>query len=254
VPLSLRTGSCCLQGNYRQDNEDRVAVVEWPDAVVCVVADGMGGPPLGRQASEQVIASLLANLDKPSRDQSAGNDGAVRTALYRAQDDVRLLQTQTGRRAGSSVVLLLWIRGAECVLVGHVGDTRAYHLSAQGTKALTVVHDVRQALIAAGTITQEQADQGIWRNVLYKFLGADVPDLAPDLVRVSISAGDRFMLCSNGLWGVVRDEQLAAILTQMLDAQVCADDLAQLALTQGSRDNVSCVVVNVVETVVSSAP
>jgi protein phosphatase len=142
--------------------------------------------------------------------------------------------------------VLLLPRGADRVHVAYSGDSRCYHLSRRGLKHLTP--DVFERLLVAGTFTEEQARRGRGRFIVQ--LGIpDVPDDHLVAVRVAaITPGDRFLLCSDGLSGNATDEQLAALLRAEPDAQRCAEALCQLALGQWSRDNVSCVVADVVET------
>lgn len=207
MPLCLRAGCCSQQGPYRQDNEDHAAVARWADAVVCVVADGMGGAGAGRLASERAVATLLANLDKPGHDRAgAGIEAALRTAFARANDAV-LAAHVPGQRGGSTATLSLWLRGADRVHVAHVGDTRAYHLSDRRLTVLTEIHDVRNALVRNGTLTPEQARTYSIRNVLYRDLGSpDVYDLEPaDLTDVPIRPGDRFLLCCDGVYNLLDD-------------------------------------------------
>src|SRR5262249_37389636 len=104
MSLHLRAGCCSLQGQ-RSNNEDHVAVAEWPDAVVCVVADGMGGQDAGRQASEAAVAALLAILDKPARDRwDAAVADLLRRAFAQAHERIRQLrhQLQTSYHACST--------------------------------------------------------------------------------------------------------------------------------------------------------
>jgi serine/threonine protein phosphatase PrpC len=246
VPLSLRTGSCCLQGNYRSDNEDRVGVAEWPDAVVCVVADGMGGPPLGRLVSETAVTTLLANLDKPSRDRAGALEGALRQAFTLANLAALAEQVIPGR-GGTTATLLFWSRGADQAHVAHVGDSFAFRITNDAAVPLTTVHDIASALVAAGTISLEDAGRIRWSGPrLYRYLG--MQDGAGEVVDLSVApclAGDRFVLATDGLTNHVTGDEMAAFLKDWPDAQQCADHLGQLALSRGSRDNVSCVVVNV---------
>jgi protein phosphatase len=248
MPLRLRAGCCSLQGPYREDNEDHVAIAEWPDAIVCVVADGMGGANAGRLASERGVAVLLTNLDKAGRDRPAGAgvEGALREAFTRANQAVLAMHEPGARAAGSTATLLVWLRGAERVHVAHVGDTRAYHLSGGRLTLLTQDHDVRTALVRNGTLTPEQARTHKIRNVLYRYLGsAEVYEHDPaDLVTVPIQAGDRFLLCCDGVYNLIDDAGLATILSDPAAPRRCAEALCQRAIDANSRDNVSAVVID----------
>jgi len=250
MSLHLRAGSCSLQGR-RSDNEDHVAVAEWPDAVVCVVADGMGGQALGRQASEAAVAALLEHLDKPARDRwDVAVADLLRRAFAQAHERIRQVrqELQTSYHACSTATLLFWLRGDEQVHLASFGDSLAFRCSAAGAERFPPREGViAAALVAAGTITPEQAaPRRGWVTPLFRLLGADV-EPNPDLRVVPLRRGDRFVLCSDGLTATVSDDQLLAFMKDRPDAQACAEGLARLAIEQGSKDNVSCIVVNVIE-------
>jgi protein phosphatase len=112
---------------------------------------------------------------------------------------------------------------------------------------LTVDHSIAQALVEAKTISATEARTHRYRNVLWKYLGSNEVGEGPEVKVVQLQTGDRFLLCTDGLSGVVSDEQLARYIREHSDVQECADGLGQLALDAGSRDNVSCIVIEVVE-------
>src|SRR5262245_35555588 len=115
MPLALRIGHCTLQGGYREENEDAVAAGEYPEQVVCLVADGMGGQGLGALAAQRAVATVLAELDKPARDRAgcATVEDALRHAFARANEEVLALPTPPGARGGSCLVVALWRRGTD---------------------------------------------------------------------------------------------------------------------------------------------
>jgi protein phosphatase len=253
MPLRLRAGCCSEQGRYRSNNEDQAVVADWPDAVVCVVADGTGGSDVGRMASERAVAGLLANLDKPARDRADGMtiEGVLRAAFARANDDVLAIQQAQqppARRGSSTAALLYWRRGEDRVHVAHVGDVRAYHLSGQSLRMLTVIHNIAQALVEAGTISPEQARTVRRNNTLVPFLGLEPPhDRPPDVWAWPIAAGDRFLLCCDGVYAFLEDDAVIALLREDAGPRRRAERLCRVAMDRGSRDNVSCVVVDVIE-------
>jgi protein phosphatase len=245
MPRTLRTGSCSLQG-LRSDNEDAVAVDEFSDLVLCQVADGMGGGGLGAQASQLVVATLAAEVDKPARDRNGCTDmgAALRCAIARAHDAVLALHQQGGR-AASTVTVALWLRGTEVLHIAHVGDSSAWLVRGQWIERLTRVHDAIQLLADAEGISYEEMQQRVvCGRVLVRILGSAEPAAAePDLRIVPVHAGDRVLLCTDGLSTVVADQHLLAALPTHRDVQACADALCRLALDHGSRDDVSCVVI-----------
>jgi protein phosphatase len=111
-----------------------------------------------------------------------------------------------------------------------------------------VDHSLAQALVEAKTISAAEAKEHRFKNVLWKYLGSKEVGDGPDVGVVQIQANDRLLLCTDGLTGVVSDDQVLNYVMQQTDMQTCAEGLGQLALDSGSRDNVSCIVIEVVET------
>ena len=97
----------------------------------------------------------------------------------------------------------------------------------------------------AKTITAAEAREHKFRNVLWKYLGSKEVGEGPDVPAIPVQPGDRFLLCTDGLHGVVSDEKLLQFIMSQTDMQACADGLGQLALDSGSRDNVSCITIEV---------
>ena len=123
-------------------------------------------------------------------------------------------------------------------IASNLSDTRAAFDSTQRTMTTTTTEN---------TALKEIFDEHRFRNVLWKYLGSKEVGEGPEVAAVQVQAGDRFLLCTDGLTGVVPDDQLASEISSATDMQQCAERLGQIALEQGSRDNVSCVVFEVVE-------
>jgi protein phosphatase len=250
MAFTLSVGKCSLLGNYRENNEDAVDVKLYPDLTVAVVADGMGGQAAGEVASQRAVQIIPQELRKHLTPQ-LGPDAvkaAIRRAIVHANDQILAMGAldKDMKNMGTTVVLAVWRKGPELYIAG-VGDSRAYHLRKGRIQQLTVDHSLAQALVEAGTISAAEAKDHRFRNVLWKYLGSKEVGDGPAVAAVPIQAGDRFLLCTDGLSGVVPDDQLAAYLADHADPQAAADGLGQLALDQGSRDNVSCVVIEVGE-------
>jgi protein phosphatase len=148
---------------------------------------------------------------------------------------------------GTTIVLALWRKGSPVMFVTGMGDSRVYLVRGGKIEQLTVDHSIAQALVEAKTISAAEARVHRYRNVLWKYLGSAEVGEGPEVKAVQLQAGDRFLLCTDGLSGVVSDEQLLSFVTEHPDAQQCAEGLGQLALDQGSRDNVSVIVIEVNE-------
>src|SRR5262249_47747434 len=150
------------------------------------------------------------------------------------------------RNMGTTVVMAVWRKGPEIYITG-VGDSRAYLIRKNQIEQLTVDHSLAQALVEAKTISPSEAKDHRFKNVLWKYLGTKEVGDGPEVKSVPIQVGDRFLLCTDGLTGPVEDDRLLSSVRENPDVQKCADALGQLALDSGSRDNVSCIVLEVVD-------
>lgn len=251
MALSLNIGKSTNLGNYRENNEDSVEVKTFPDSglSVSVVADGMGGQAAGEIASKRAVEIIPRELRKTLT--TAVNAEAAKVMLRRSivqanEEIIAMGQLDKEmKNMGTTVVTAVWRKGGEMYVTG-VGDSRVYLVRARSIKQLTVDHSLAQALVEAKTISAAEAKDHKFRNVLWKYLGSKEVGEGPDVVVVPIQPGDRFLLCTDGLHGVVADDKILQFILGQPDAQACADGLVQLALESGSRDNVSCVVIDVV--------
>jgi protein phosphatase len=252
MALSLNIGKCTLLGNYRENNEDAIEVKPFPDMTICIVADGMGGQAAGEIASKRAIEVVPRELRKnltPSTTVEQTRE-VIRKAVLQANEEILTIAAldRDLKNMGTTIVLALWRRGHE-MHVSNLGDSRAYLIRDGQIAQLTVDHSLAQALVENKTISQEEAKGHRFRNYLWKYLGCKEKDMGegPDIKVVPIQAGDRLLLCSDGMTGPVPDEQILDFVVNHPDVQQCADGLGQLALDMGSRDNVSCIVIDVVE-------
>jgi protein phosphatase len=250
MALALNIGKCTLLGNYRENNEDAIDVKQFPELTLCLVADGMGGQAAGEIASKRATEVIPRELKKNLGQAQSANDikKITRQAVVQANDEIISMGAldKDLRNMGTTVVLALWRKNAEIYITG-VGDSRAYLIRGQAIEQLTVDHSLAQALVEAKTISPEEARGHRFRNVLWKYLGTKEVGEGPEVKAMPIQAGDRFLLCTDGLSGAVSDDQILSCMQQYSDVQKCADALGQLALDSGSRDNVSCIVIEVAE-------
>jgi len=226
MALALNIGKCTLLGNYRENNEDSIDVKQFPDMTVCLVADGMGGQAAGEVASKRAIEIVPRELKK-------------HLSLAMGNEETKNM--------GTTIVLSLWRKGSSILYVTGLGDSRVYQIRGRKITQLTVDHSIAQALVEAGTISAEDAKTHRYKNVLWKYLGSQEVGEGPEVKVIPVQAGDRYLLCTDGLSGVVSDEQLLNFMKDRAEVQDCSDGLGQLALDQGSRDNISCIVIDVVE-------
>ena len=252
MALALNIGKCSLLGNYRENNEDAVDVKPFPDMTVCLVADGMGGQAYGevasKRATEVVPRELRKNLSAATNAEQT--HAVIRNAVLQANEEILSIAAldRDLKNMGTTVVLALWRRSDE-MFISNLGDSRAYLIRDGQIEQLTVDHSLAQALVENKTISADEAKGHRFRNYLWKYLGCKEKDMGegPDVRSVAIQAGDRFILCTDGVTGPVPDEQILQFSLSQPDVQQCADGLCQLALDLGSRDNVSSIVIDIVE-------
>jgi len=248
MALSLNIGKCTLLGNYRENNEDSIEVKLFPDLTVCIVADGMGGQAAGEIASKRAIEIIPSELRK-SLVSGVNSDNAkiaIRKAIVQANEQIMAMGAldKEMKNMGTTVVAAVWRKGPEIFITG-VGDSRGYLIRSKKIVQLTVDHSLAQALVEAKSISPAEARDHKFRNVLWKYLGSKEVGEGPDVPAIPIQSGDRFLLCTDGLHGVVSDDKLLQFILTQNDMQACADGLGQLALDSGSRDNVSCIMIEV---------
>ncbi|MFT4124066.1 MAG: protein phosphatase 2C domain-containing protein [Microbacteriaceae bacterium] len=236
--LAFEVGAATDIGLHRAVNEDAL-IAEFP---VFAVADGMGGHEAGDRASAAVVGALGALVGRRHPDAED-----VRATIETAHARVRGIVTSTDRGAGSTVAGLTVLEPEgqhPHWLVFHIGDSRVYRMRAGALEQLTVDHSLGQQLIDAGLLAPEELPGYRGRNVITRAVGADDSD--PDLLTLPIAAGDRMLLCSDGLTREVPDPAIAEQLAGRRPPQQTAEALVGLALAAGGHDNVTVLVVDVV--------
>ena len=254
IPLTwaVRTDA----GLRRSSNEDSFS--SRPDLGLFIVADGMGGHVAGEVASRVAVESIAAFIEE-----TAGADrnrtwpfpfepdlsfeanrlkAAFRLANRRIAAEIADSQDLRGMATTASALL----RGPENACVAHIGDSRVYVLRADGTlKQLTEDHSWVEEQVRAGTLTPSAARQHPWRNVVTRALsGGEDPEV--DVVEITPKPGERYLLCSDGLFGVVPDEQIAELLG---DREAPLEDicgrLIDAANAAGGPDNITAMILQV---------
>lgn len=232
-------------GQIRSHNEDSVYLWAHEGVSLAVVADGMGGAAAGEEASRIVIETVQVRLpmDFVLQNQATLSERDLRLTVQAANLNIiqHTIQHPTLKGMGTTVTLAL-VQGRD-VTVAHVGDSRAYHISPEGTiTQITSDHSFVQALLDAGHITEEQAETHPMGNVLYRALG-QTEDLEVDTYYMRMHLHDRLLLCSDGLTRHVRRHEIAQIASQFSDPYKIAKNLITLANMRGGEDNISVIVV-----------
>jgi serine/threonine protein phosphatase PrpC len=237
MTLSLRYAVRSDRGLVRGNNEDSV----YAGPRLLVIADGMGGHAAGEVASKLVVRSLeRLDEDRPVADLLAALRAAVEEANHDIADAIDSDSELDGM--GTTLTALRFV-GNQVGLV-HVGDSRAYLLRAEHLSQITHDDTYVQSLVDAGRLTPEEAAYHPRKSVILRALmGAEVD---PDVSIREARAGDRYLLCTDGLSDVVTAPTLLETLSEG-DPQECADRLVELALRGGGPDNVTCIVADVVD-------
>jgi PPM family protein phosphatase len=239
MPLVLRYAARSDVGLIREGNEDS----GYAGPALLLVADGMGGHAAGELASAIAVATV-ADLDIHPPDPSE-----ILSALADSIDDVGdgIAEVIGGdpelTGMGTTVTGIYWL--GERLAVVHVGDSRAYLLRAGDLTQITHDHTYVQTLVDAGRISEEEATIHPRRSLLMRALDGMNP-VEADLSLREARDGDRYMLCTDGLSGVVRNDEMAAILSGG-DPTGAVTRLVDLALERGAPDNVTVVVADVVD-------
>jgi protein phosphatase len=243
MALALRYAARSDVGQVRQGNEDS----GYAAPRLLIVADGMGGHAGGELASATAVATLAQIADA-----NLGQGEALTRlaeAVESAGSTIGLVVADSPELAGmgTTVTGLYWLAdgdGARIAIV-HVGDSRAYLLRDGDLSQITHDHTYVQTLVDAGRITEEEASTHPRRNLLMRALdGVQVAE--PDLSVREARLGDRYLLASDGLHGVVSGDEIARILGSR-EPTVCVTELVDLALSRGAPDNVTVVVAHVIE-------
>jgi protein phosphatase len=239
MSLSLRFAAGSHKGMIREGNEDS----GYAGPRLLAIADGMGGQAAGEVASSEVISTIVA-LD----DDVPGSDilTSLGTAVQRANDQLRMMVEEDPQLEGMGTTLtaLLWT-GQRLGLV-HVGDSRAYLLRDGVLTQITQDHTWVQRLVDEGRITEEEATTHPQRSLLMRALGSG-DHVEPDLSIREVRAGDRYLICSDGLSGVVSHQTMEDTLASYQGPQETVQNLIELALRGGGPDNITVIIADVLD-------
>ncbi|MCU1364950.1 MAG: putative serine/threonine protein phosphatase [Ilumatobacteraceae bacterium] len=239
----LRWGATTNPGRVRSENEDTFVA----EPMVFAVADGMGGHQAGEVASAlaaSIIRDRLAN-GSVNEDYAVAVVNEVNAAIHGA---ARVDATKSGMGTTLTALAVLNAQGdqPEQLVLLNVGDSRTYRFRLGRLQRVTVDHSYVQELVATGHITMEEARTHPRRNIVTRALGIE-PNVRTDMWTLPIVRGDRFVLCSDGLVDEVPDEEILDLVASIEDPQTLSQQLVDLANRHGGRDNVTVVVLDVLE-------
>jgi PPM family protein phosphatase len=232
--MKVAAGFATDIGRVRQGNEDSY-LAEPP---LYAVADGMGGHRGGEVASHLALDTLEAMFLR--------GEGTLTEQVKEANRAVFARSSEDRKVAGMGTTLTAAVVDGDGLHLAHVGDSRAYLLRAGSLRQLTEDHTLVNRMVKAGEITRAEAEVHPHRNVVTRSIGTE-PDVPVDEQSVALLEGDRILLCSDGLTGMVTEDQIQAILETTDDPQEAADRLIRAANRAGGIDNITTVVLDVQE-------
>lgn len=256
-PYRLQAAGMSDRGLKRGHNEDSLSVV--PDLGLFIVADGMGGHNAGEVASRQAIESMVDLVRRVSRKGSSElpaidqpglseNEQTLVAAVKIANRDVcnLALEHQEYSGMGTTLVAILLTPDGQTVSVAHVGDSRCYRLREGKLDQLTLDHSWVSEQLQKNIITEEEAKNHRWKNVITRALGNKL-DVEVDVQSCPLQPNDVFLLCSDGLSGMVEDGELEKALVDHPDLEECVQVLIRKANSAGGLDNISLIVLRFLE-------
>ncbi|MCL2889121.1 MAG: Stp1/IreP family PP2C-type Ser/Thr phosphatase [Eggerthellaceae bacterium] len=227
-------GSRTEIGSVRKDNEDSLIVT----GPLYAVADGMGGHAAGEIASEIAIRALVEHAPTNADAEALGQ------AVVEANRAVMQAVLEGRGEPGMGTTMTAAILEDEHLVIAHVGDSRAYLLHQGSLQQITRDHSLMADMIEAGQLTSLEARYHPKRSVITRALGSD-PRMQADLYEINIKAGDRLLLCTDGLSSMVSKELIEERLLNIVDPQLCADKLTTEAIAAGGYDNITVIVIDV---------
>ena len=241
-------------GMVRSHNEDSIGT----DAEIglAVLADGMGGYNAGEVASGIAVAMLSTEMKQalenhePLAIDSTGETLAekfVRENSAKANAAIYQTAKSQPQYAGMGTTLVVALFFDNRMTVGHIGDSRLYRLRGDAFEQVTRDHSLLQEQIDSGMITKEQARYSQNKNLVTRAVGID-PEVETEVHTYSVEPGDIYLLCSDGLSDMVQDEDIHSTLSMLQsNLPLAATQLVQLANDSGGRDNISVILVRVIE-------
>jgi PPM family protein phosphatase len=241
--VRIDAGASSDVGRLRNINEDSFVIDD--RLALYAVADGMGGHRAGEVASATALEALRAAV--------AGGK-ALDAAIVSANSAVFQKAATDRELSGMGTTLTaVAIVGESTLLIGHVGDSRAYQIRAGVLSQVTEDHSLVEELVREGRISPAEAEVHPQRAIITRALGIDA-DVEVDLYTIEAHTGDRVLICSDGLTGMLRDQEVLRIAMLETDPRLAADRLVDAANEAGGEDNITVLIIDVLDAPPSTAP
>jgi serine/threonine protein phosphatase PrpC len=226
-------------GRKRRANEDSYAIET--ELGLYLVADGMGGHKAGQVASRLAVESAAASI-RSSNGSATSLTDRLAESVTTANREIFTQARSLSEFRGMGTTFVAAITGEGCVAFAHVGDSRAYLIRGEGIRQLTHDHSVVGDLVRRNEITEQDALSHPHRHVLTRALGVRSA-VEADFAELSPMAGDVFLLCSDGLTGLVRDHEIVSIVLASPTLDGACERLVETANERGGEDNITVVIV-----------
>lgn len=238
---------CTDIGCVRKDNQDAWLVDE--EQGLFIVSDGIGGGPAGAMASKVVTSTLPRLIARrstgmPQRPKARAVRCVLRDSVLELSRDIRKASADDPDRKGmGATVVAVWFRLPFAHVI-HMGDSRAYLLRAGTLTTITADHSIVALLLRNGEISGAEAHDHPSRNSLTRFVGMD-GDVYPETRSLRMEPGDRLLLCTDGLWSAVSDDEMKDVLLNHSDPDIVCRELITLAKQHGGQDNITAVIITI---------
>ncbi|QXE03052.1 Stp1/IreP family PP2C-type Ser/Thr phosphatase [Terribacillus sp. DMT04] len=236
------------RGQIRSHNEDAGGVFSNAHAQhLAVIADGMGGHKAGDVASELAISHLRQWFTGASAFESPKEaEEAIQQAIKEINLHVYEESRQNEELSGMGTTIVAALCTDHFVTIAHIGDSRCYLLNEEGFKQVTEDHSLVNELVRSGQITEQDAENHPRKNVLLRALGTD-QNVEMDVLSITWDAGDRLLLCSDGLSNKLDKQELLQYLTSEEDMEKIASQLVSVANDRGGEDNISLIIADLAD-------
>jgi serine/threonine protein phosphatase PrpC len=237
--MALNRGAMTDMGRMRKNNEDRYLIA----GRLAAVADGMGGHRAGEVASAIAMEELAALEHAGPWPTPAEAGEALRAVFLAANRRIREVAAKDSEFEGMGTTLVALLEDGDSIHLANVGDSRAYLLRNGELSQVTVDHTLVQELIDEGRLRPDEAERHPQRSIITRALGVE-SDVEVDLFTYKLLPGDRLLLCSDGLSGVVNEQRIRNVMLRVPEPQRAAEKLVAMANEGGGPDNITVVVLD----------
>lgn len=231
-------------GLSRENNQDSLFVSNVEDLPLFIVADGMGGHNAGEIASSVAVETIKEKFIGNKENLRSKEDiiKTIKDSVYEANKRIYFKALGAPECSGMGTTLTMSYIFHNEIYIGHIGDSRAYHISDRGIEQLTEDDSLVNELIKNGSITKEEAINHPQRNIITKALGTSI-DIEINIQTIKYKSGDILIICSDGLSNMVKENKVFDIIKAEEDISLACEILVELAKKNGGSDNITLIII-----------